>query len=632
MPLKSYVRLRTSAIRLLIVIGLVLLATLTFSYQQQLQQARRHLEPVSTQAAKLIQRQLQEISSGLNILADAGRRYFSGKATLTELDTRIYNLNQIVSSVGNFALLDADGFVVSTNLDSIYMQNLAYREYFTGTRDALNPTSLVLSAPFTAMTGNRIFTLSRAIQDDSGAFAGVIVASVDTSLLRSMIELQLEEEEGTLQFIIAHGNGTPIFSVPENLIDDRNSLNQPGSPVAAHLLSNRQQSTLTGRISTSAPKALIDIRTVRPQLQSLSDSLLVLTLTEKQVAMRDWQRLALLLSLLFGVIVASVLLLLRHEKRHLLKEHQISRELSRQTRRLSAIIEGTNVGTWEWNVQTGKTIFNERWAEMIGCRLAELAPTTIGTLTEFIHPDDKTLAQERLQQHFRGETPYYECEMRMRHRDNHWVWVLNRGKVATWTPDGKPEWMFGTHQEITERKQAERRTTQLAFFDSLTELPNRRLLDQRLDAALPLAHRNKRILALLFLDLDGFKQINDTLGHNVGDLLLRKVAYRLRSCVRDSDTVARNGGDEFVIMLPEITSSTDACRVAEKVLRRLTRPASLDGHNITVSASIGIAIYPGDGLDRVTLMDHADQAMYIAKRAGRNCYRQYQPLQTTTPE
>ncbi len=128
-----------------------------------------------------------------------------------------------------------------------------------------------------------------------------------------------------------------------------------------------------------------------------------------------------------------------------------------EKQRLASILEGTNVGTWEWQVQTGATTFNERWAEMIGYTLAELAPVTIETWNQFTHPDDLKTSGDLLAKHFRKELPYYECEARMRHKDGRWVWVLDRGKVATWTPDGKPLIMSGTHQDITARKVAEER-------------------------------------------------------------------------------------------------------------------------------------------------------------------------------
>ncbi|MFO8001918.1 MAG: PAS domain S-box protein, partial [Marinilabilia sp.] len=134
---------------------------------------------------------------------------------------------------------------------------------------------------------------------------------------------------------------------------------------------------------------------------------------------------------------------------------QAEEELSRERERLASIIEGTNVGTWEWNVQTGETIFNERWAEIIGYSLEEISPVTIDTWMKFTHPDDLKNSGELLQRHFSGELDYYECEARMRHKNGEWVWVLDRGKVAVWTEDGKPLRIMGTHQDITERKQAE---------------------------------------------------------------------------------------------------------------------------------------------------------------------------------
>lgn len=132
--------------------------------------------------------------------------------------------------------------------------------------------------------------------------------------------------------------------------------------------------------------------------------------------------------------------------------YRLEDALRRQQQRLQSILDGTNVGTWAWNVQTGTTEFNERWAEMIGYTLAELQPVTIDTWARFSHPGDLKASGELLEKHFAGELPFYECETRMRHKDGHWVWVLDRGKVSSWTPDGKPEWMSGTHQDITLQK------------------------------------------------------------------------------------------------------------------------------------------------------------------------------------
>jgi diguanylate cyclase (GGDEF)-like protein/PAS domain S-box-containing protein len=170
--------------------------------------------------------------------------------------------------------------------------------------------------------------------------------------------------------------------------------------------------------------------------------------------------------------------------------------------------------------------------------------------------------------------------------------------------------------DISERKVAEERLHRLAHYDVLTDLPNRVLLNDRLQQALANARRNKGRMALMFLDLDKFKPVNDTLGHNVGDQLLKEVAQRLQDCIRESDTVARIGGDEFVVLLPNIEEEQDAVRVADKILQALKLPFELAGHTLQISSSIGIAVYPEHGEDDKQLSQNADTAMYHAKKNG----------------
>jgi diguanylate cyclase (GGDEF)-like protein/PAS domain S-box-containing protein len=180
---------------------------------------------------------------------------------------------------------------------------------------------------------------------------------------------------------------------------------------------------------------------------------------------------------------------------------------------------------------------------------------------------------------------------------------------------------MGMLSDITERKQAEAHTRHLAEHDFLTDLPNRVLLLDRLSLALTAARRNHSMLAILFLDLDRFKHINDALGHHVGDLLLREVAARLVRCVRAVDTVSRQGGDEFVIILADIGGVDQAAHVASTVLQAITQQYVLEQHRLDVTTSVGISIYPSDGADIETLIRHADLAMYHAKEHGRNRFQ-----------
>ncbi len=183
--------------------------------------------------------------------------------------------------------------------------------------------------------------------------------------------------------------------------------------------------------------------------------------------------------------------------------------------------------------------------------------------------------------------------------------------------------LIGVAADITERKRAEARLMQLANFDTLTTLPNRALFHDRLAHALAKSHRSKKLVALLFLDLDRFKTINDSLGHYAGDELLKSVAERLQKTAREVDTVARLGGDEFTVILEGITYNEDATIVARKILEVMGQPFYLDGHEVFVTTSMGIAIYPLDGDNSDDLLKNADTAMYRAKEQGRNGFRFY---------
>jgi diguanylate cyclase (GGDEF)-like protein/PAS domain S-box-containing protein len=191
--------------------------------------------------------------------------------------------------------------------------------------------------------------------------------------------------------------------------------------------------------------------------------------------------------------------------------------------------------------------------------------------------------------------------------------------------DGTVSNFVAIMQDITERKRAEEQVHHMAHHDTLTGLPNRMLFSDRLQQAFSIARRKNSCMALMFIDLDKFKPINDNFGHQVGDLLLKEVAKRMQDCVRESDTVARIGGDEFIVLLPVIEAVQDALLVAEKIRRSLNQPFVLAGQSLNISSSTGIAVYPDHGKDETQLMKNADTAMYCAKEGGRNSVKQYQP-------
>jgi len=238
----------------------------------------------------------------------------------------------------------------------------------------------------------------------------------------------------------------------------------------------------------------------------------------------------------------------------------------------------------------------------------------------FRHPEDAARLAKSMQESARDLTPWH-IEYRLIIPSQGVRWRLGDARPEK-QEDGSIIW-HGFITDISERKKVEERVRHMAQYDSLTDLPNRALLSDRLQLALSAAKREQTHLALMFIDLDRFKPINDKLGHAIGDELLKQVATRMQRCMRESDTVARIGGDEFVVLLPSIESEQDALLVAEKIRQAVNMPFEVDGNNLNVSTSIGISLYPQHGEDEITLSKNADVAMYYAKQGGRNAVTTY---------
>lgn len=625
--LKSFRRIRAITYTILVIFALTIAALLSYSFIHERDSSQSYLRVGSDIVTTVMEQQLRETAAALDTLERLDQEFTAGEISYSGLQSQINSTKSLVSGITNLALLDTQGEIIGSTREEVIGGNFAFRYYF---QEAINtqPGLFIISPPFdSSLHNSRRFTLSRAIRSTDGEVQGVAVASFDTSLLTRLIALQLGQDRGEgVSLTLAHANGEPILRVPSNAAFHTGNLNTPNSPFARHLSSGQSRTLTQGKIDEHSLNALLDIHTIADPELSIDAPLIVLSAYPTSAAYSDWQLITSITIAAFLLLTGGIIFLLRNEQNHLVKERDIRLKLQTESSRLASIIEGTNVGTWEWNVQTGAVVFNQRWVEIIGYRLEELGSLSIDTWMHYAHPEDLEQSTQLLQKHFSGALPYYECEARMRHKDGHWIWVLDRGKVASWTDDGKPLWMFGTHQEITERKLAEEQASHLAYFDSLTNLPNRRLLNDRLEHALRQARRNKRNLALMFLDLDNFKPVNDTWGHQVGDQLLTEVARRLTQSIRASDTVARTGGDEFIILLPEITDASDAETVARKIIEALRTPVELhDNNRATTPPSIGIAICENGVLDGSTLLKQADQAMYAAKHAGRNCYRRYRP-------
>jgi len=262
-------------------------------------------------------------------------------------------------------------------------------------------------------------------------------------------------------------------------------------------------------------------------------------------------------------------------------------------------------------VQDERVVYcNPAFFELVGLSAHELE--NVDAISGLIHPEDQRRARENHDRRIAGEVAEQRYPLRLLHKSGRLLWAETSGVPIRW--NGRPA-TLNIVNDITARKEAEERIKHLAQHDALTGLPNRALLFDRLERALTGAQRSGQMLAVLFIDLDGFKPVNDRHGHDVGDALLQAVALRLQDLVRDSDTAARIGGDEFVVLLPTIAAAEDADKVARKLRAALASPFDLRGRRIMISGSIGVALFPRDGDSPAALMQHADGAMYREKQA-----------------
>jgi len=281
-----------------------------------------------------------------------------------------------------------------------------------------------------------------------------------------------------------------------------------------------------------------------------------------------------------------------------------------------------HVGSWEWDTRTQALQWSEETYRILGFEPYEVEPgNSVAMATT--HPDDRAALKAKLGNVMNGEAISSELDYRVLLPNGDVRWVHTKAEMEY--HDTGPLRMTGVLQDISERKRFEQKLSEMASFDNLTGLPNRNLLNDRLGQALAHAHRNNSLVAVGFVDLDRFKVINDTLGHEAGDELLKEIARRLSGCLRSCDTVARQGGDEFVVVLTDLARAEDASIVAQKLLDALSPPMTLNGREIVPGASLGFAIFPQDGDTLQALLMAADKAMYSAKHAGRGQYRFFDP-------
>ena len=442
--------------------------------------------------------------------------------------------------------------------------------------------------------------------DADGKVAGLVGVAVDITE-RKALERTLSESNERLRSLI---EGSPLAIIARDLAGMVSLWN----PAAERLFGWRADEVVGKAHSIVPPDMRGEVNAMRQRVEQG----MTFTFEETRRVRKDGVVIDVALSVgptydasqrIAGTMVLIADISRRKQAEWALRESEAQLRLA---------MDAANMASWYWDLNTNKLTFSDGFGPLFGLARGAFFPDFEAFVTA-VHDDDRALVQAAIRQALKSDL-HFEMECRIIWPDQSIHWLAVRGQIAR-NAAMRAERIIGVANDITVRKHAEQHIAFLAHHDPLTGLPNRALLQDRIARAITFSHRNDTQIAVMFIDLDHFKTINDSLGHQLGDALLRMVAERILGCLRDLDTVARLGGDEFVVVIPELAQGNDVNTVAVKLLESLATHFHLQGHDLHISASVGISIYPADGTDAETLMRNADTAMYHAKARGRSQYQ-----------
>jgi diguanylate cyclase (GGDEF)-like protein/PAS domain S-box-containing protein len=578
----------------------------------------------------IVSQQMLAIKAALDTLA-VQRRDWRAERLPQDSAALLQTLARAMPGVRVLMLVDARGRVQASSAPQLLGLDVSAREYFNAPKQGPSAELLYVSPPFRSVMGIRTLTLAQALLDAQGRFDGVVTASLDPDYFRLVLETA--QPSADTWSALAHTSGL-LFGMtpPDERWFGRNLLAKPDSILARHLASGRSASLHRMQAQISQDERLVAVRNVSPAGLQTDAGLLVGVGRSLQGIEAPWRRqlhaVLLIGSLLSLGTVAALLLWQRRQRLIRAEAEQAAFQLQEQAQHTQAILDHMVDAVITIDTQGLIASFNPAAERIFGYPAAEV----IGRNISLLMPEpDSGRHDDHLQRYLAGEPARVIDQGRDvdGRRKSGEVFPMS---LAVSRIERRGQTLFiGLARDISDRKRAEAAIERLAFYDPLTALPNRRLLLDRLDQSLATSQRNGRHGAVLFIDLDNFKALNDTLGHGMGDRLLKNIAQRLQAALRAQDSVARWGGDEFVVLLQDLGSDASVAALhaeaaAEKLLRVLGQPYQLDEHLHHSTPSIGIVIWGASDSSCEELLKHADHAMYQAKAAGRNQLCFFDPL------
>ncbi len=611
--------IRGGPIRWLVLGGAFLIAAITIGTtivagnfrERALNSSERELENTVLLLARHFDQQLEDFeviqkdliaymrSSGIGSREDYKRR-MSGQDIHLMLKAKLGAL----SYVGGVNIFDADGVLINASARwPVPEVRVADRSYFKMFQSDPRSPDMLIEPVYSRITGLWTTVIARRMTGPNGEFLGAVGRGIEPANFEKFFaSLALGEGAAISMY---HRDGTLLARYPH--VDAMIGQNFKAGPVHQQVLSKSDHGTVRIVSPIDGQNRLASARTLR------SFPISVVATTTVASALADWQEQIRFLIAVAGLSVLAISTLLFLVVRRLSQQHQLEKQ------RLDTAINNMTQGLLMFDSSHRLVVANQRYIEMFGVSTEVVKPGC--TIHDLLNHRRETGS-------FKGDVDEY-CATLFRKMAQGKIFqtimeTANGGSIqVSYRPLPRGGWVT-TLEDITERRRVEDRITHLAHYDALTDLPNRALFHEQLKRELARIAPGEQ-LAVLYIDIDEFKSVNDTLGHLIGDELLKSVAVSLSRCVRDTDFVARLGGDEFAIVQTGIRTADEVTGLVTRVLDTIREPYECLGHQVTTDASIGIALAPQHGTDLDQILKNADLAMYAAKSAGRRTYRFFEP-------
>jgi len=586
---------------------------LFYRYDQLITQKQTQLLHSAAASDVVISKQLESyditlknirsvFSPGWQARADTGKSY---QMRLNALVTAMPNVQTI-------SIFDSKGVVTASSKEILVGESFAYRDYFRVPKADPSVDRLYLSYPFQGIYNDWLIGLSKVITDKQGRFAGIALILLNSKEYRQTLDTLRPSPQAWAA--LADSSGLLFAWEPETLGLIGQNIATGDGLFIRHLRSGNTASIYSGVVAANNENSLVAIRTIKPTNLNMNKPLVLAVGRNLRELQQTLHRDLFFISIVFLIITftSGIALSLSQRARRAARRATINAERRTQaiSQQLSSFFDLTPSLMLITDMNASYRRLNPAVESTLGYSQEDLYKSS---LFDFVHPDDIERIRSIIQSLQEGHSSQ-NILVRFRNKSGDYRYLESSLALLD-------DMLFIAALDVTDRETEKLRLQSMAYHDRLTGLPNRALFIDRLNQIIAQCSRENRKAALLFLDLDGFKPINDVHGHEAGDTVLVTLAQRFNSAIRKSDTVARLGGDEFVVALYNVDTEDDAARVAQIILDSANKDITLEsGKSVQIGVSIGIAIWPDHGETVEALINAADQAMYKSKNRGRNTY------------